>query len=348
MSIVKKSRLRDIWANFQVWIIFLVLLVVYSIISPDFFTPVNLKNIFTQNAMPIIVSMAQLLAILTGGIDLSVSAVLALSGVMAAKFIAEMSIGIPMAILLAMLVGGMCGVINGFLISKLKFAPFIATLATTTMAKGMMYIQCSGRVVYVNDPVFVSLGINEIFGIPVLAVFSFIVVFAVALVLRFTVPGRKVYALGGNAEAARLAGINVSRYTFIVYVLSGVLCGLAGALAAARIGGGSPTTGAEWEMDAIASVVVGGASLSGGVGTPLNTLLGALIIGWIRNILNLMGVAAYPQLVVKGLIIILSVFSQSIVSGAVRLPQIAALRGATAVPSNTSPTEIPKNPSDQN
>ena len=320
---VKKLHFKDRWAQLQVWIIFVSLLVIYSVISPDFFTPVNLKNIFAQNAMPIIVSMAQLLAILTGGIDLSVSAVLALSGVMTAKFIAEMGMSTGVAILFALLIGGLCGSINGFLISKLKFAPFIATLATTTMVQGMTYIQCSGRVIFVDDPYFVSLGTNEIFGIPILVLISFAVVLVVALVMKFSVAGRRVYALGGNPEAARLAGIHVGRYVFVVYVLSGVLCGLAGALAACRLGGGSPLTGAEWEMDAIASVVVGGASLSGGVGTPLNTLLGALIIGWIRNILNLMGVAAYPQLVVKGLIIILSVFSQGVVSGLIRFPKIS-------------------------
>ena len=180
-----------------------------------------------------------------------------------------------------------------------------------------MYIKCGGKAIYVTDDWFTWLGKGTLLGIPVIIYLSLVVVIIVALVLKFTIMGRKLYAVGGNPEAARLAGINISNYTMMVYVLSGLLCGLAGAFAACRLGAGAPTTGAEWEMDAIAAVVVGGASLAGGIGTALNTYLGALIIGWIRNILNLMGVASYPQMIVKGLIIILAVLSQALVGGAI-------------------------------
>lgn len=313
----KKFSFKQFWMKYQVWVIFLALLIIYSVISPNFFTPVNLKNIFSQTAMPVIVAIAELLPILTGGIDLSVSAITAYTGIITACAIAEDGYSTGIAILLAILVGGICGLVNGVLVSRLKFAPFIATLATTTIIKGLMYIKCGGKAIYVTDDWFTWLGKGTLFGIPVIIYLSLVVVIIAALVLKFTIMGRKLYAVGGNPEAARLAGINISNYTMMVYVLSGLLCGLAGAFAACRLGAGAPTTGAEWEMDAIAAVVVGGASLAGGIGTALNTYLGALIIGWIRNILNLMGVASYPQMIVKGLIIILAVLSQALVGGAI-------------------------------
>lgn len=305
---------RSFWNSYQVWIIFIALIICYSIISPEFFTSRNISNIMTQNAMLVVVAMGQLLAVITGGIDLSVGAILALTGVMTAKFVVG---GMPvgLAILAAIGIGALAGVISGLLVAKFKFAPFIATLATMVMVKGMTFVQSGGHVTYVSDPTFKFLGRGNILGIPVMIWVMLLVIFLVWFVLTKTVVGRRLYAVGGNPEAARLAGINVPRYLFSVYVCSGALCGLAGAFMAFRLGAGSPTIGAEWELDTIAAVVVGGASLMGGIGAPLNAMLGALIIGFIRNILNLLGVATYPQLIVKGLIIILSVLSQNLGSG---------------------------------
>ncbi|MGS0765706.1 ABC transporter permease [Syntrophomonas curvata] len=305
---------RSFWATYQVWVIFFGLIICYSIISPEFFTATNINNILTQNAMLVVVTLAQLLAVVTGGIDLSVASVLALSGVMVAKFVTA---GIPvgLATLGAIGVGAVAGCVNGILISKLKFAPFIATLATLVMVKGMTFIQSGGHVIYVNNETFSFLGRGSLLGIPVIIWVMIVVTVLVWFVMGRTIVGRRLYAVGGNPEAARLAGINVQRYLFFAYVCSGALCGLAGAFMAFRLGAGSPTIGQDWELDSIAAVVVGGASLMGGIGTPINSMFGAFIIGFIRNILNLMGVAAYPQMIVKGLIIILSVVSQSLGSG---------------------------------
>ena len=313
-----ESKLRQLirkgWATYQVWIIFVGLTVIYSLVSPDFFTANNISNILTQNAMLVVVSLGQLLAVISGGIDLSVASLLALTGVMTAKFVVG---GTPvwLAIIYSMGIGALAGALSGLLVSRLKFAPFIATLATLVIIKGTTFIQSGGHVIYVTDPTFRFLGQGSILGIPVLV---WVMLLAVALcwyVLTHTVVGRRLYAVGGNPEAARLAGINVPRYLFGVYVVSGGLCGLAGAFMAFRLGAGSPTTGMDWELDSIAAVVVGGASLSGGVGTAVNSMVGALTIGFIRNILNLLGIAAYPQMIVKGLIIILSVLGQSLGSG---------------------------------
>lgn len=314
MKIFRNFDFRTFWGSYQVWVIFIVLIGVYSIISPEFFTPRNLTNIMTQNSMLVVVALAQLLAVVSGGIDLSVATILALTGVMTAKLVTG---GMPvwLAILAVMGIGALAGSINGILISRFKFAPFIATLATMVMVKGMTFVQSGGHVIYVTDETFNFLGRGSIFGLPVMIWVMLAVILLVWFILSKTIVGRRLYAVGGNPEAARLAGINVPRYLFFVYVCSGALCGLAGAFMAFRLGAGSPTIGAEWELDSIAAVVVGGASLMGGIGTPLNAMLGALIIGFIRNILNLMGVATYPQLIVKGLIIILSVLSQGLGSG---------------------------------
>lgn len=304
----------EVWTKYQVWIIFIGLLITYSFISPDFFTPNNIRNILMQNSMLVIVSFGQLLAVISGGIDLSVASVLALSGVMVAKFI-NSGIATPIAIIMAGGVGAIVGSINGILISRFKFAPFIATLATLTMAKGMTLIQSGGHVIYVNEAIFTYIGTGDILGIPIIVWVMILITIIVAFILGNTIVGRRLLALGGNPEAARLAGINTKNYLFFTYVCSGFLCGLAGAFMATRLGAGSPTTGAEWELDSIAAVVVGGASLAGGIGTAFNSLLGALTIGFIRNILNLMGLAAYPQMIVKGLIIIIAVLGQGLGSG---------------------------------
>lgn len=305
---------RTFWGSYQVWVIFIVLIGGYTIISPEFFTARNLTNIMTQNAMLVVVALAQLLAVISGGIDLSVATILALAGVMTAKFVVG-GMPVELAILAAIGIGSVAGAINGLLVSKFKFAPFIATLATMVMIKGMTFVQSGGHVTYVSDPAFLFLGRGNILNIPVMIWVMLLIILLVWFVLSKTIVGRRLYAVGGNPEAARLAGINVQKYLFFVYVCSGALCGLAGAFMAFRLGAGSPTIGADWEMDSIAAVVVGGASLMGGIGTPINAMLGALIIGFIRNILNLMGVATYPQLIIKGLIIIFSVLSQSLGSG---------------------------------
>jgi ribose/xylose/arabinose/galactoside ABC-type transport system permease subunit len=309
---------REFWIKYQVWIIFIGLTVVYGIISPHFFTSSNIKNILTQNAMLVVVSLAQLLAVITGGIDLSVAAILAMSGIFTAKFIVA-GTSVFLAIIYAAGIGAIAGSISGLLVSKLKFAPFIATLATMVMVKGVTFIQSGGHVIYVTNDTFQFLGEGSIIGIPVLVWIAIIITAIVWFILQKTVIGRRLYAVGGNVEAAHLAGINVQKYQFCVYMFSGLLCGLAGAFMACRLGAGSPTIASEWEMDSIAAVVVGGASLAGGIGTAPNSMIGALIMGFIRNILNLLGVAAYPQLVIKGLIIIASVLSQGIGSGAIKI-----------------------------
>ena len=308
---------REFWMKYQTIIIFIVMIGAYTLISPNFFTAVNLKNIFSQNACLIVVCMAQLLAQVIGGVDLSVSAVVAFSGVTTALYMTEQGFSFALAATVSIAFGMLMGMLNGLLIAKGKFAPFIATLATTQVAKGITYVICNARIIYVDEPAFNYLGGGAIGVVPVVVLVAFVIVILMHIVLTRTTVGRRIMALGGSEETARLAGVNVTRYKFLLYTAAGALSGIAGVMAACRLGAGSPTIGAEWEMDSIAAVVIGG-TISG-AGSAINTLLGALIIGWMKNILNLIGLASYPQFIIKGAIIIVAVLSQKLGTGDVRL-----------------------------
>lgn len=320
----QKFNFKDFWMKYQTIITFVVMIIVYSIMSPNFFTSVNLKNIFMQNACLIIVSMAQLIPQIINGVDLSVSAVVAFSGVTTALLMTEQGVSFGVAALVAILFSGVFGVINGILTANFKFAPFIATLATTQIAKGACYVISNARIIYVEDWIFNFLGNGTVLGIPTVILIAVIIVIIVQIILTRTVIGRRIMAIGGNEETARLAGINVKRYKFLIYTFAGVLSGIAGVLAACRLGSGSPTIGAEWEMDSIAAVVIGGTF--GGYGSAINAFLGALIIGWMKNILNLIGLASYPQFIIKGLIIIVAVLGQRLGTGDIRLLKTRKIR----------------------
>ena len=312
---MKKSKLnfKDIWSKYQTIIIFIIMIIIYTIMSPNFFTPVNLRNVFAQNACLIVVSMAQLIPQILNGVDLSVSAVVAFSGTATALFMTNNGMPFAAAALAAIGLSALFGVLNGVLVANFKFAPFIATLATVQIAKGACYIISNANIIYVEDELFSFLGNGIVAGIPVVVIVAIIIVIITEIVLTRTVVGRKIMALGGNEETARLAGIKVKNYKFWVYTVSGALSGIAGVMAACRLGAGSPTIGAEWEMDSIAAVVIGG--VYGGYGSAFNSFLGALIIGWMKNILNLIGLASYPQFIIKGIIIILAVMSQKMGTG---------------------------------
>lgn len=316
----EKMSLKDIWMKYQTIIIFVIMIIIYSIMSPSFFTPVNLKNIFSQNACLIVVSMAQLLPQILNGVDLSVSAVVAFAGTLTALLMTQSGIPFLLAALAAVALSAAFGAINGFLVSKCAFAPFIATLATTQIAKGACYVISNANIIYVEDDAFSFIGNGSIAGIPTVVIIALIIVLIVGIILKRTIVGRKIMAIGGAEETARLAGVKVARYKFLVYTAAGALAGIAGVMAACRLGAGSPTIGAEWEMDSIAAIVIGGTY--GGYGSAFNSFLGALIIGWMKNILNLIGLASYPQFIIKGIIIIIAVLGQKLGTGDMRLLKI--------------------------
>lgn len=289
-------------------IIFVVMLILAASLSDVFFTRTNIFNLLRQVSALAGMGLGMLLVILTGGIDLSVGSVAALASVMVAWFVGDT--GLWPAILLTLVVGSACGAVSGYLIAARHMAPFVATLAMMTIARGFAFIVSKGSPIIVEDHRLANFGSAYFMGVPS-PVFVMLAIFAlVAFLLRYTVFGRLVTAIGSNEKAVRLAGIRTGWYKFAVYCISGAFCAIAGIISTSRTGVGSPIVQTGAELDAIAAVVIGGASLSGGKGTALHTLLGVLILGIIGNIMNLMNVPSYPQQVVKGVIIIFAVLLQ--------------------------------------
>jgi ribose transport system permease protein len=289
-------------------IIFLLLIIASSVMSPSFLTFRNISNLLRQNAGNALVSMGMLLVILTGGIDLSVGSVVALGCVLSGYFLQFLPL-FP-ALMAAVLICTLFGAAAGYFAAHRKIAPFVVTLAFMTIVRGTAFIISKGTPIRITSQALIDFGKNTLLGLPCL-VYLVIGVFAVfALLLKFTVFGRLITAIGSNESAVRLSGITVSSYKFLVYVLSAAVCSLAGIISASRSAVGSPIVGTGMELDAIASVVIGGAALSGGRGSIVNTLLGVFILGMIGNIMNLMNIAAYPQQVIKGVIILIAVLLQ--------------------------------------
>ncbi len=293
-------------------LICLLLIVGASFFSDSFFTARNLGNVLRQNVSVGIASMGMLLVILTGGIDLSVGSVAAFGSVMVAHWLSD-EMPLLYALPLAVLSGGAMGAVSGFLVAGRKMPPFVVTLGMLTIARGAALIVSKGQPIFIQESgeALTQFGRGYLFGIAQPVILLFAVFIVCGFVLQFTAFGRLVTAIGSNAEAVRLSGIRVGSYVFAVYVISGGLAALAGIVDTARSGVGSPVLATGMELDAIAAVVIGGASLMGGRGTALNALLGVVILGVIGNIMNLMDVPGYNQQVVKGIIILVAVLLQS-------------------------------------
>ncbi len=283
-----------------------ILIIAGMILSNKFFMTRNILNILLQNSMMTIISMGMLFAIITGGIDLSVGSVVALSGCLVAGFIQGGVSTLP-AVSLVLLLMALVGMTSGILVSYGRIAPFIVTLAMMTIVRGLAYIYQIGADRRIDGTALTETINSNIGIIPVPIIIMAIVVILAGFILGKTTFGRSVYAIGGNSETARLAGINVNLNVILVYIISSVLAAISGIILAGRLSMGTALVGQGFELDAIAAVVVGGASLSGGTGTAVNTLMGAFIIGILANIMNLMGVAAYPQMIIKGVIIVAAV-----------------------------------------
>lgn len=287
-----------------------ILVIVVSFLNPHFFSVGNLLNIFRQTSINAIIAVGMTAVILTAGIDLSVGSVLALCGAVAASMVAaqwSIFIVIPATLLLGLLLGS----ISGLIVAKGKVQPFIATLVMMTLLRGATLVYTDGRPIATgfsdNANAFAWFGIGRVFGIPApIWIMAFVFLIAWAL-LHHTRWGRYVYALGGNEAATRLSGIRVDRIKIMVYGVAGLLSALAGIIVTARLSSAQPTAGTGYELDAIAAVVLGGTSLAGGKGKIIGTLLGALIIGFLNNALNLLDVSSYYQMIAKALVILAAV-----------------------------------------
>ena len=286
-----------------------ILMAVITIINSNFLTANNLLNLLLQVTSNALIAFGMTFVILTGGIDLSVGSILALSSALTAGLLGS-GMPVTLAILISLILGCILGMINGLLISYGKLAPFIVTLATMTIFRGATLVYTNGNPITkgLSDTfLFQFLGQGYIIGIPFPVIIMFIVFIVLYVLLHKTAFGKSVYAIGGNEKAAYISGVKLNKVKIIIYSISGIMASISGLIITSRLSSAQPTAGASYEMDAIAAVVLGGTSLSGGKGRILGTLIGALIIGVLNNGLNIIGVSAFWQQVVKGVVILIAV-----------------------------------------
>jgi ribose transport system permease protein len=301
-----KNNLKNAVLKYKSLVGLLILCIVISFITPRFLSITNIKNVLTQVSVNAVIAIGMSFVILTGGIDLSVGSILAVSGAVAASIIKSTG-NVFLAVIVAITIGCVIGLINGALVSKGKIQAFIVTLATMTIFRGVTYVYTNGTPISGLGQSFSAIGNTMVLGIPIPVIFM-IIVFGIGFyILSQTRYGRYLYALGGNEDSARLSGINTSKIKTLVYVISGATAALSGIIVTSRIGSASPNAGVGFELDAIAAVVLGGTSLAGGEGSVVGTIIGALIIGVLNNGLNLMNVSPFYQAIVKGLVILLAV-----------------------------------------
>ncbi|MCP4397833.1 MAG: ribose ABC transporter permease [bacterium] len=293
-----KSKLTLIMKQYGIFIGFLLIVIVLSLLSPAFLTTRNLRNIARQTSIHGIMAVGMTFVILTAGIDLSVGSVLALTGVLCADFEHK---GFPILIIVVatLLIGAVLGLLNGLVITKGRVTPFVVTLGMMSIARGFALIYSGGYPISGFDKSFRYIGKGNF---PII-IFAITLIIA-AIILRHTRLGRYTYAIGGNEETVRLSGINSDFYKTMAFTISGLTSALGAVVLTARLNAGEPIAGTGYELDVIASVVIGGTSLMGGRGGVFGTLIGALLIGTINNGMNLLGISSYWQSVVKGLIIV--------------------------------------------
>lgn len=299
------SSLREI----GIIIAFFVILIILMILSPNAFAkPANLVNILKQASINGILAMGMMFVIISGGIDLSVGSIVALAGVVAATFAHPNEYPLIVSIVLSAVIGAGVGLFNGISVAYGNIPPFIVTLGTMTIVRGMALIAANGQPVFNVTKAFEGIAGGFVFDVvPRLVVYFVVIAIICAFIITRTVFGRRVYAIGGNETAARVSGINVNRIKVAVYTLSGFLAGLSGLLLASRLISGNPTSGQSYELDAIAAVIIGGVSMSGGAGKWYGTIIGALLIAVIGNGLDILNVSSHFQLIIKGSIIIVAV-----------------------------------------
>ena len=301
----KKVDVSKILGKYGVYIALLVLFVVMSFASSSFLTVTNLFNILKQNAVYGVLAVGMTFVIVTGGIDLSVGAIVALAACFATK-LAQDGAGVPVivAILVGLITGVACGAFSGLFIAIANIPAFIATLATCTIARGIVFVFTDGRPI-----TGVYMGRAFWGPVPVMVVIYLLFLVVGTFLLKYTKYGRHVFAIGGNKRAALVSGVNVKMTEFLVYVISGFCAAFAGLLLSSRIQTGQPAGGEGYELDAITAAVIGGASLSGGKGSVFGSFIGILVVGILTNGLDLLNVSSYYQQIIKGAIILLAVMA---------------------------------------
>ncbi|OLQ72211.1 sugar ABC transporter permease [Photobacterium proteolyticum] len=312
------ANMKRFASKYAIYVVFVAMCVVMSILSPAFLTVANLLNVVTQMASIGLLALGVTIIIITRGIDLSSGSVLAVAAVVSASMAQTLDWGMRMypsmpelpvivPIIAALAVGALCGFINGALIAFTGVPPFIATLGMMIIARGAALLYSDGRPVSSLIDSYQWIGQGNIAGLPVPVLIFIIMAIVSYILLNYTRFGKYAYAIGGNENAAYVSGINVKKYKILVYTYAGLLAGIAALILAARINSGQPGLGVMYELDAIAAATVGGVSHAGGIGTIQGTIIGTMIMGVLQNGLDLLNVSAYWQQVVKGLVIVVAV-----------------------------------------
>ncbi len=302
-----KERFSDVVAQAAAGGALIIIFILLCIVSPVFFTTGNLTNVVEQTTVTALIAIGMTFVIITAGIDLSVGSTAAISGVIGVSLIVNQGVSWPLAIVLGTLAGAVVGLANGLLVTVVNLNPFIATLGMQSVIRGFDYITTNGQVVFGVPNAFGVLGAGQVAGVPVPLIILVIVAILAHLLLSRTRLGRYTYAIGSNREAARLSGIPVRKYLIAVYVILGLLAGFGGMVASSRVYSGQPNFGIGLELDVIAAAVIGGASLFGGQGTIVGTLIGAFLIALIRNGSVLLDINSFYQDVIIGAVIWIAV-----------------------------------------
>ena len=305
---MKTTKMSAVLNKYGALLGLFVLILIVSVLNPSFLDPANLMNLLRQISINGLIAFGMTFVILTGGIDLSVGSTLALSSALAAGMMAS-GVHPIIAIIVGVMIGAILGAFNGLMVAKGKLAPFIVTLATMTIYRGLTLVFTEGKpITGLGDSyAFQLFGKGYFLGIPVPAVTMLIAFFVLWFMLNKMSFGRQTYAIGGNEKAAVISGVKTERVKVFIYAISGMLAALAGMILMSRLNSAQPTAGQTYEMDAIAAVVLGGTSLAGGKGKISGTLIGVLIIGILNNGMNLLGISAFYQQVVKGVVILIAV-----------------------------------------
>ncbi|MBS5603989.1 ABC transporter permease [Enterocloster lavalensis] len=293
--------------NLGIMLVLLLLVVLLSALSPVFLTPNNLLTVLKQISHNMCLALGMTLVIILGGIDLSVGALVAMIGTVTVGLIVNQGVPIFVGILMGLFLGIICGAINGGFVAFFKFPAFIVTLSMMNIARGVAYIYCGGKTTRIMDERFVKIGTGSLGLVPVPVIYMLVMIVIFSILLNKTKFGTYIYAIGGNREAARLSGVPIKLTEIAVFTIAGFMASFAGIVLAARMYSGQPSVGDGHELNAIAACVLGGISMSGGVGRIGGTVMGVLVMGVINNGLNLLNVSTYWQYVAKGAIILIAV-----------------------------------------
>nr|WP_289707409.1 ABC transporter permease [Enterocloster clostridioformis] len=303
----KKQDLTKLLRQFGLLFVILAIVIIMSIVSPVFLKPQNIINIIRQVSINGIIAVGMTCVILTGGIDLSVGSVVAITSVICGSFLA-MGINWFVACISGVAISILFGLFNGYMISYVRFQPFIATLASMAIGRGIALAYSNGKPYPIKDPSFIAIGQGYFLGIPIPIILLVIVVAVGLITLKMTTFGRYIFAIGGNENAAKLSGVRTRRVKLAVYVISAICASIVGLILSARISSGQPTAGESYEMDAIAATAIGGTSMNGGLGSLVGTIEGFILLGLMTNSMNLLNINSFYQQIAKGCLIVVAVF----------------------------------------